>query len=68
MYKFAGRFALILMGVFVAIGVAGVCDGVRSVVAGGYADNIVLGAMIASLFPLGCWCLYLLTRELENGR
>ena len=68
MYKFVGRFALALMGVFFVIGVLGICDGVRSLVTGGYADNIVLGAMIASLFPLACLCLYWLARELEHGR
>lgn len=68
MYKFVRIWALVMMVTFLTIGVFGICDGVHSVAAGGYADNIVLGAIIASLFPLACFCLYLAAREWECSR
>ena len=53
--------------VFFTIGIFGVCGGVNSVLKGGYADNIVLGGIIATLFPLVCISGYLFFRELGGN-
>lgn len=59
---------LIFAGVFFAIGVLGMVDGIRSVFAGGYADNIVLGAVIAFCFPLPCLGCYWFLKEIGKRK
>lgn len=57
--KFLRCWLLAMAGVFLIIGVLGICDGICSVLKGGYADNIVLGSIIATTFPLVCISGYL---------
>ena len=52
---------------FGAVGILGISDGVISLLGGGYADNIVIGAM-AFLFPLPLWGLYFFLKDLERER
>ena len=54
--------------IFFIIGVLGIVDGIRSVLAGGYADNIVLGVIIACGFPIPCLAYYIFLKEIENNQ
>ena len=66
--KITRRLMLCFAGVFFSIGVLGMVDGIRSVLAGGYADNIVLGAIIAFCFPLPYLGYYWFIKEIEQNR
>ena len=47
------RYALYFFAVvFFIMGVLGIIDGIISICSGGFADNILLGLMIASGFPV----------------
>jgi len=58
--------ALVLAGVFFALGAYGVYTGVVSVRGGGYGDNIILGAFVMLAFPLICLIFYLYIRYLRG--
>lgn len=58
----------ILIVSFWMVGLLGICDGIRSVLRGGYADNIVLGLMVACLFPLPLLGFYYWRRSIDKEK
>lgn len=66
--KFTKVSMLTMAGIFFVIGMVGIVDGVRSVITGGYADNIVLGAIIAFGFPIPCLGMYIFIRQMEANK
>ena len=66
--KFIKVSMLVMATVFFVIGLFGIADGIRSVIVGGYADNIVLGVIIAFGFPIPCLWLYIFVRQEEERK
>jgi len=65
-HKVTKIIAVFFAIIFFALGALGVCDGIRSVVSGGYADNIVFGVIIMCGFPIPCIALYLFLMNEEK--
>jgi len=57
--KIVAPFFLLLAIASVVLGIAGIVDGVKSQLSGGYGDNIVLGTMILLFMPLLCVAAFL---------
>lgn len=66
MDKFIKRSMLTFACIFFVIGALGVVDGVRSLIGGGYADSIVLGAIIMFGCSLPCLFMYAFIKEVEK--